>query len=182
MNSNSKVNGKTLARRGKTTSKSEGATTGEAQTQNPENSPQVMSLVMKDKAASDRKQAGIQLYQRSGLPDNRPIGSNTFQVRDTISASGIRPIGSSSLQISDTLSIMGNRPIQVSALNIIHTMLDNRPVTADDFQIRELYTESGSRPIGVSTLKISDLYSAMGNRPVASNDIDDSAALMGFID
>ena len=43
-------------------------------------------------------------------------------------------------------------------------------------------TISGRRPIAVSTLNVSESYAIMGNRPVASNDIDDPAALMGYLD
>ena len=41
---------------------------------------------------------------------------------------------------------------------------------------------SGNRPIAASTLQISESYIVMGNRPVASNEADDTAALMGYID
>ena len=41
---------------------------------------------------------------------------------------------------------------------------------------------SGNRPIAASTLKISDSYAIMGNRPVASNESDETATLMGYLD
>jgi hypothetical protein len=41
---------------------------------------------------------------------------------------------------------------------------------------------SGNRPIQISHLNISETYSVMGNRPVASNEIDDPAILMSYLD
>jgi hypothetical protein len=82
-------------------------------------------------------------------------------------------------------SLPGNRPIEASHLNIVSTYTSVgslRPITANGIKVSSTMTVSGNRPIAVSTLKISELYAVMGNRPVASNDIDDSATLMGYID
>lgn len=176
MSSNAKVNGnpKRLTRRGKTSAKSEPATDHQAQTKNTENPEQVRSIVS-EKVASDRKQAGIQLYQRPGLPE--------LQMRDTtLARPANRPVSSSPIQISETLSLMGNRPIESSNFHVLHTYMGNRPVAANEISMREVYSLSGSRPVSASTLNISDIYSVMGNRPVASNESDESGTLMGFID
>jgi hypothetical protein len=82
-------------------------------------------------------------------------------------------------------NLPGNRPIEASHLNIVKTYTSVgslRPVTASIMEVSSTMTVSGNRPIAVSTLKISEMYSVMGNRPVASNEIDDSATLMGYID
>jgi hypothetical protein len=78
-----------------------------------------------------------------------------------------------------------NRPIEASSLEIVGTfgaVGGLRPIMANTFKISEMMVASGNRPIGVSTLKISETFTVMGNRPVASNDIDDSYYLMGYLD
>ncbi|HLO48581.1 MAG TPA: hypothetical protein VK211_09230 [Kamptonema sp.] len=151
---------KTTSQGRRNSSKADGAASS-AVTPNSGNVPQVMALTIRDKAVSDRKQAGLQFYQESSLPENRPISANDFEVFDTF---------------------IGNRPIESSSLEVIE-MVDNRPVAANDFQISEMYSEAGNRPVTSSTLQISELYSVMGgNRPIASNETDDSSTLMGFID
>ena len=77
-----------------------------------------------------------------------------------------RPVGPDDFTISEIVSISGDRPIGSSAM-----------------QVSEMFSMSGARPIGMSTLHIDEVYSTMGgNRPIASNEIDDSSALMGFLD
>ncbi|TAF54607.1 MAG: hypothetical protein EAZ60_16140 [Oscillatoriales cyanobacterium] len=117
--------------------------------------------------ASEAKSAGIQLYQPPVLHDNRPVGPNDFTISETVSISGNRPIGTSTLQISETYGTVGNRPIEASDFEVVAT-LGRRPI---------------GRPIAMSTLHIDEVYSTMGgNRPIASNEIDDSSTLMGFLD
>ncbi len=81
--------------------------------------------------------------------------------------------------------IPGNRPVEASHLKIISTYTSvggQRPVVASGMDIKSTLTISGSRPIVASHLHISETYAVMGNRPVASNEIDDPATLMGFLD
>lgn len=88
-----------------------------------------------------------------------------LEITDKLAISGIRPVTSSHLQVVETKNIMGIRPITANTFNIVGSL-----------------NMSGIRPIGSSDLVISEIYSVMGNRPVASNTIDDSEALMGFLD
>lgn len=77
-----------------------------------------------------------------------------------------------------------NRPIEPSHLEIVHTYSSvgsDRPVGKGTVKFNQSLAISGNRPIAVSTLKVSDTY-IMGNRPVASNEIDDVANLMGYLD
>lgn len=153
-----KGKGNAIARRGKATSKSE---------QTP---------------ATDAKATGIQLYQPQHLHDNRPVGPDDFTISETVSMSGNRPIGTSTLHISETYGIVGNRPVESSDLEVVGT-LGRRPIGASVLQVSEMFSMSGARPIGVSLLHIDEVYSTMGgNRPIASNEIDDSSSLMGFLD
>jgi hypothetical protein len=132
--------------------------------------------------ASEAKSAGIQLYQAPLLHDNRPVGPNDFTISETVSISGNRPIGASTLHISETYGTVGNRPIEASEFEVVAT-LGRRPIGSSAMQVSEMFSMSGARPIAMSTLHIDEVYSTMGgNRPIASNDIDDSSTLMGFLD
>ena len=89
------------------------------------------------------------------------------------------------LSVQETSRLPQNRPIEPSHLKVVSTYSSvggNRPVTSGDIQISSTLTVSGHRPIALSTLQVSETYSVMGNRPVASNEIDDAATLMGYID
>lgn len=77
-----------------------------------------------------------------------------------------------------------NRPIEPSSIKIVHTYSSvgsDRPVSKGTVEFSSSLTISGNRPIAASTLQVSDSY-VMGNRPVASNESDDTAALMGYLD
>lgn len=79
----------------------------------------------------------------------------------------------------------GNRPVEESHLKVVGTynaVGGSRPIVASGMEVKGTLTISGHRPIAASHLKISETYSVMGNRPVASNEIDDPASLMGFLD
>ena len=78
-----------------------------------------------------------------------------------------------------------NRPIETSNLNVVSTYSavgGTRPIVASDIEVSSTLAISGNRPIAASHLKISETYSVMGSRPVASNEIEDPAALMGYLD
>ena len=77
-----------------------------------------------------------------------------------------------------------NRPIEPSHLEVVNTYSSvgsNRPVTKGTVEFSSSLAISGNRPIAASTLQVSDSY-IMGNRPVASNEADDTAILMGYLD
>lgn len=80
---------------------------------------------------------------------------------------------------------VGRRPIEPSQLTVASTFRSvgsDRPIFASQLQTVGDFYSSGVRPIGASAIQVSQTYSVMGNRPVASNEIDDPATLMGFID
>ena len=77
-----------------------------------------------------------------------------------------------------------NRPIEPSSLEIVHTYSSvgsDRPVSKGTVEFSSSLTISGNRPIAASTLQVSESY-VMGNRPVASNESDETTALMGYLD
>ncbi|MEL6927201.1 MAG: hypothetical protein AAFO95_01035 [Cyanobacteria bacterium J06600_6] len=77
-----------------------------------------------------------------------------------------------------------NRPIEPSHLEVVNTYSSvgsNRPVTKGEVEFSSSLAISGNRPIAASTLQVSDSF-IMGNRPIASNEADDTAVLMGYLD
>jgi len=77
-----------------------------------------------------------------------------------------------------------NRPIEPSHLEVVNTYSSvgsNRPVTKGTVEFSSTLAISGNRPIAASTLQVSDSF-IMGNRPIASNESDDTAVLMGYLD
>ena len=77
-----------------------------------------------------------------------------------------------------------NRPIEPSHLEVVNTYSSvgsNRPVTKGTVEFSSSLAISGNRPIAASTLQVSDSF-IMGNRPIASNEADDTAVLMGYLD
>jgi hypothetical protein len=79
------------------------------------------------------------------------------------SAMMVRPIQPAVMTIVGTFQSAGVRPIGAGHLILSGHMHDNRPVAASDPKFTE-----GSR--------------LLGTRPIASNDMDDAATLMGYLD
>ena len=76
-----------------------------------------------------------------------------------------------------------NRPIEPNHLEVVNTYSSvgsNRPVTKGTVDFASSIVISGNRPIAASTLKISESH--MGSRPVASNESDDTATLLEYLD
>ncbi|MDJ0688135.1 MAG: hypothetical protein QNJ41_06480 [Xenococcaceae cyanobacterium MO_188.B32] len=89
------------------------------------------------------------------------------------------------LSVNKGTLLPNNRPIEPSHLEVVGTYSSlgaNRPIAKGSMKISSSITVSGHRPIAVSTLNVSETHTIMGNRPVASNEIDDPASLMGYLD
>jgi hypothetical protein len=84
----------------------------------------------------------------------------------------------------DAYPLPQNRPIAPSNLKVVSTYntMGNRPVIASTLEVSDSIVVSGNRPIMKSALAISETYSVMGDRPVASNEIEDIATLIGYLD
>lgn len=110
--------------------------------------------------------------------------SNPSKTEEEVVALSVKdPSSTSHLVKMGTLP--GNRPVEVSHLKIVSTYSSVgslRPVVASGIDFKDSITISGNRPIAVSHLHVSETYVVMGNRPVASNEIDDPAMLMGYLD
>ena len=112
---------------------------------------------------------------------SQPPSENNKETQEKAPLAVQQPAASGAL----SLKTVGNRPVSSSNLRVAETFSTvgtNRPIAAGDLQVVSTMKASGNRPISSSGLAISTTYSVMGNRPVASNEIDDSETLMGYID
>lgn len=120
--------------------------------------------------------------------ETKPKTSTTKTATDTkakATATATKEDKSLALSVQSKTLLPQNRPIEPSSLEIVHTYSSvgsDRPVSKGTVEFNSSIVVSGNRPIAASTLKISDSYAVMGNRPVASNESDDTATLMGYID
>ncbi|MEB3173972.1 MAG: hypothetical protein VKN60_02110 [Cyanobacteriota bacterium] len=123
--------------------------------------------------------------QKTAARGRRPSAKpETSEESSALSLAAPQPVGGLKLMAGDG-GLPNNRPIEASHLKVVSTYTTVggvRPVGASGMELSGTLTISGNRPIALSHLKISETYSVMGNRPVASNEIDDPAALMGFLD
>ncbi|MBW4657072.1 MAG: hypothetical protein KME15_00205 [Drouetiella hepatica Uher 2000/2452] len=88
---------------------------------------------------------------------------------------------------SDDLEVYGlyfnNRPISASHLHIAsYALPGHRPIFASELAIREDLSLPGGRPVMVSDPRLMETSGLPGGRPIASNDINESEPLMGFLD
>lgn len=89
---------------------------------------------------------------------------------------GLRPVASSTLQVYGTIA--NNRPVTASSLRVV-SFAGNRPIFASELVVRN---DLGGRPVMVSNPVLLQASNLPGGRPIASNEIDDSEGLMGYID
>ncbi|MBW4514929.1 MAG: hypothetical protein KME11_06860 [Timaviella obliquedivisa GSE-PSE-MK23-08B] len=132
------------------------------------------------KAATAKAKSEIQV-RTAGQIAERPVGADTFEIAETYSEAGIRPIGVSHLEVFGT--ILNGRPITASHLHVMdYALPGHRPVFADAMTFRDDLTLPGGRPVVTSSPKLLEASMLPGGRPIASNDVDDSETLMGFLD
>jgi hypothetical protein len=110
----------------------------------------------------------------------RPIMASTLEVKDMLTPN--RPIFASDLVVYETINVSGIRPVMASPFEIVGSLdaAGQRPVAANEFEVAATMNVSGIRPIAASSLIVTEMLTA--TRPIASNDIDDSGTLMGYID
>ncbi|NJO79896.1 MAG: hypothetical protein HC827_16195 [Cyanobacteria bacterium RM1_2_2] len=108
-------------------------------------------------------------------------GLEEIEIAETFTSAGLRPIGASHMEIFGT--ILNNRPIMASHLHVMeYSLPGHRPIFASDLVVCDDLTLPGGRPIMASDPHLLEASMIMGGRPIASNQIDDSETLMGFID
>jgi hypothetical protein len=108
-------------------------------------------------------------------------GTSEIEIAESFTSAGLRPIGASHLEIFGM--ILNNRPITASHLHVLdYSLPGGRPIFASDIVVCDDLTLPGGRPIVASDPSLLEASMITGGRPIASNDIDDSEALMGFLD
>ncbi len=116
--------------------------------------------------------------------DTKAKAASTKAQEDTkAKATTAKDDKSLALSVQPRMMLPQNRPIEPSHLDIVNTYSSvgsNRPVTRGTIDFSSSLVISGNRPIAASTLKITESY--MGNRPVASNESDDTATLLEYLD
>jgi hypothetical protein len=128
-------------------------------------------LELAKKEENGQKGAGLSLAKSESAKGEMEVS--------TFSAAGLRPIAPSHLEIYGT--ILNNRPILSSHLQVLEYLPGNRPVFASELVILDDMS-LGGRPIVASDPHLMEGSTLPGGRPIASNEIDDSETLMGFID
>jgi hypothetical protein len=117
----------------------------------------------------------------TGYLGDRPIGHGAIEIAEQFTSAGVRPIAASHMDVFGT--ILNGRPILASNLQVVeYAIPGNRPVFASDIVVCDDLTLPGGRPIVASSPDLLAATLLPGGRPIASNEIDDSEALMGFID
>lgn len=110
---------------------------------------------------------------------NRPIMATELEFAGTIVSAGERPVGASHMEVFGT--ILNGRPIEASQL-VVADMTGSSPIFATSFKAVEGLDLPGGRPVMASDPGLLSATYLPGGRPIASNEIDDSEALMGFLD
>jgi hypothetical protein len=149
------------------------------QTTNGDTKAGKMELAQKPEAKSAPAKHEIQL-SKAGQVADRFVAPDDMEIAETYSEAGIRPIGVSHLEVFGT--ILNGRPISASHLHVMEYAPGQRPVFANEVSYREDLTLPGGRPVITSDPHLMEASSLPGGRPIASNAIDDSENLMGFLD
>lgn len=89
---------------------------------------------------------------------------------------GLRPVASSNLQVYGTIA--NNRPVLASPLRVV-SYAGNRPIFASEIVV---LNDMGGRPITASNPALLQASNLPGGRPIASNEIDDTDGLLGYLD
>lgn len=140
---------------------------------------EVMALSVKSEKTEDK--GAIQVSTSSSI-QSRPVVPGELEVAGTYAQAGLRPIGASDMAVYGT--ILNNRPIMATTLRvaIADALADHRPIFGSDLVVRDDLTLPGGRPVFASDPQLLQSSFLPGGRPIASNAIDDSETLMGYID
>jgi hypothetical protein len=146
-----------------------------------ENGGGKLELAQKPAAkARGRAKNDIELSTSAQIVES-PVGAGAIGIAETFASAGVRPIATSHLEVFGT--ILNGRPIVASHLRVMdYALPGQRPVFASDMIIRDDLTLPGGRPIVASDPHLLEASFLPGGRPIASNEIDDSETLMGFLD
>lgn len=135
-----------------------------------------LELAQKPEPDSNGQSESGLVVRADGTP-----ASGEIQVAESFFSAGLRPIAATHFEVAGTL--LNNRPIMASHLQVMdYALPGNRPIFASELVVRDDLTLPGGRPIMASDPHLLEASLLPGGRPIASNEIDDSETLMGFID
>lgn len=137
--------------------------------------------------AEDNKPNGAQAKATTSTSKTTPAKTTAEKSTSTATKTTAKEEGEQVLALSTQPRnlLPQNRPIEPSSIEIVHTYSSvgsDRPVSKGAVKFINSLAISGNRPIAASTLQVSESYIVMGNRPVASNESDETASLMGYLD
>ncbi|MEY2831509.1 MAG: hypothetical protein RLZZ574_767 [Cyanobacteriota bacterium] len=137
--------------------------------------------------AEDNKPNGTQAKATTSTSKTTPAKTTVEKSTSTTTKTTAKEAGEQVLALSTQPRTLlpQNRPIEPSSIEIVHTYSSvgsDRPVSKGAVKFSSSLAISGNRPIAASTLQVSESYIVMGNRPVASNESDETASLMGYLD
>jgi hypothetical protein len=137
--------------------------------------------------AEDNKPNGTQAKATTSTSKTTPAKTTVEKSTPTATKTTANEAGEQVLALSTQPRTLlpQNRPIEPSSIEIVHTYSSvgsDRPVSKGTVKFSSSLAISGNRPIAASTLQVSESYMVMGNRPVASNESDETATLMGYLD
>jgi hypothetical protein len=137
--------------------------------------------------AEDNKPNGTQAKASTSTSKTTPAKTTVEKSTPTATKTTANEAGEQVLALSTQPRTLlpQNRPIEPSSIEIVHTYSSvgsDRPVSKGTVKFSSSLAISGNRPIAASTLQVSESYLVMGNRPVASNESDETATLMGYLD
>jgi hypothetical protein len=137
--------------------------------------------------AEDNKPNGTQAKATTSTSKTTPAKTTVEKSTPTATKTTANEAGEQVLALSTQPRTLlpQNRPIEPSSIEIVHTYSSvgsDRPVSKGTVKFSSSLAISGNRPIAASTLQVSESYLVMGNRPVASNESDETATLMGYLD
>lgn len=137
--------------------------------------------------AEDNKPNGTQAKATTSTSKTTPAKTTVEKSTPTATKTTAKEAGEQVLALSTQPRTLlpQNRPIEPSSIEIVHTYSSvgsDRPVSKGTVKFSSSLAISGNRPIAASTLQVSESYIVMGNRPVASNESDETATLMGYLD
>lgn len=113
----------------------------------------------------------------SGLSLANPNQETKGEIQiGSYAVAGLRPVASSGLQIYGTIA--NNRPVLASPLRVV-SYAGNRPIFASEIVV---LADLNGRPITASNPALMQTSNLPGRRPIASNEIDDSDGLLGYLD
>ncbi|MEL6785835.1 MAG: hypothetical protein AAFO76_00210 [Cyanobacteria bacterium J06607_15] len=137
--------------------------------------------------AEENKPNGTQAKATSSNSKTTPTKTTAAKTSSTSKATTAKKEGEEKALALSTQSapmLPQNRPIEPSHIEIVHTYSSvgsDRPVSKGTVEFSSSLAISGNRPIAASTLQVSDSF-IMGKRPIASNESDETAVLMGYLD